>query len=69
MDTEGERMNGGSTGHERRRESGQAAMWLILTVAFLLVALGTTAYSRLVSATDEVSALQTAADAAALAGA
>lgn len=57
------------TNDGRRDEAGQAAMWLILTMAFLLVALGTTAYSRLVSATDEVSSLQTAADAAALAGA
>ena len=50
-------------------ESGQAAMWLVLTMAILFLALGVTAYSRLVSATDEVSGLQTAADAAALAGA
>jgi hypothetical protein len=69
MNTEGERMNSDSTAHEPGPEAGQAAMWLILTMAFLLVALGTTAYSRLVSATDEVSSLQTAADAAALAGA
>jgi hypothetical protein len=52
-----------------RRERGQAAMWLVLTMAFLFLALGVTAYSRLVSATDEVSGLQSAADAAALAGA
>ena len=69
VSTEGERVKPDRTNDGRRDEAGQAAMWLILTMAFLLVALGTTAYSRLVSATDEVSSLQTAADAAALAGA
>lgn len=53
----------------RRREGGQAAMWLVLTVAICLLGLGVTAYSRLATAADEVSGLQTAADAAALAGA
>ena len=62
-------MHTGELRAHEAREQGQAAMWLVLTVAFLLVALGVTAYSRLVSATDEVSGLQTAADAAALAGA
>ena len=62
-------MTADRTDNDRHAEAGQAAMWLILTVAFLLVALATTGYSRLVSATDEVSSLQTAADAAALAGA
>jgi hypothetical protein len=69
MDTEGNRMVADSTDDGRGPEGGQAAMWFILTMAFLFVALGVTAYSRLVSATDEVSSLQTAADAAALAGA
>lgn len=69
MDAEGNRMVADSTDDGRRPEGGQAAMWFILTMAFLFVALGVTAYSRLVSATDEVSSLQTAADAAALAGA
>ena len=62
-------MHTGELRAHEAREQGQAARWLVLTVAFLLVALGVTAYSRLVSATDEVSGLQTAADAAALAGA
>jgi hypothetical protein len=44
-------------------------MWLILCVAGLLLALGTTAYSRLASATSQATSLRTAADAAALAGA
>ena len=52
-----------------RAESGQVAMWLILVVAAGLIGLGATAYSRLISATDQVSGLQTAADSAALAGA
>lgn len=58
----------GQRAHEEP-EDGQAAMWLVLAMAFLFLGLGVTAYSRLVSATDEVSGLQTAADAAALAGA
>ncbi|GGL39645.1 hypothetical protein H9L10_13435 [Phycicoccus endophyticus] len=60
----------GSTGRGARRdERGQVAMWLVVVVAFALVGLGTTAYARLAKATDEVSRIQTAADAAALAGA
>ena len=53
----------------QRNERGQVAMWLILVVAAGLIGLGATAYTRLVSATDEISGLQTAADSAALAGA
>lgn len=57
------------TTRTQRSERGQVGMWLILIVSAGLIGLGATAYTRLISATDQISTLQTAADAAALAGA
>lgn len=57
------------TSSEQRAERGQVAMWLILVVSAGLLALGVSAYSRLITSTDQISSLQTAADSAALAGA